>query len=79
MSTAALTARRISRRTARSTADLGPLLVSELPPALPARASLLARMMVDLSARREVRSFERAIRDVGHNEYGDLLAARRRD
>ncbi len=60
------------------TPDLGPILVSELPPTLATRPSLFARLRADLTASRNGRSFERAVRSAGHNEQGDLLAARRR-
>jgi hypothetical protein len=59
---------------------LGPVLVSELPASsAPARPTLLARLREELAARREVRSFERAVRFAGPSEHGDLMALRRRD
>jgi hypothetical protein len=59
---------------------LGPVLVSELPASsVPARPSLLTRLREDLTARREARSFERAIRFAGPSEHRDLMAMRRRD
>ncbi len=63
-----------------STHDLlGPVLVSELPAlTAPARPTLLVRLRSDLTARREVRAFERAVRQAGPSEQGDLLAMRRR-
>jgi hypothetical protein len=60
------------------TLDIGPVLVSELPPPLPVRPSAFARYRAELAARREVRAFERAARNVGHAEYADLIAIRRR-
>jgi hypothetical protein len=60
-------------------ADLGgPALVSELPPATPARPSLLSRVRDELTARRAARELDRALRSVAHNEQGDLLALARR-
>lgn len=67
----------ITVRTA-SFAELGPLLVSELPPAAAVSPSLWSRLRARLTARREARAFERAIRCASPNEHGDLLAARRR-
>lgn len=62
--------------------DLGPVLVSDLPAprALQAetRTGLLARVREDLSARREARQFERALRSADHSEAHDLYALRRR-
>ena len=59
---------------------LGPLLVSELPAStVRTRPGLLTRLRVELAARREISTFERATRFASPSEYGDLLAARRRD
>ena len=59
---------------------LAPVQVSELPAAtLPVRPSLLTRLRTELAARREVRCFELATRFASPSEFGDLLAARRRD
>lgn len=77
MSTYTLTTRR--RTAVTSGLDLGPVLVSELPPAPPARPSFWSRLRDELLARRDTRSFERAVQYAGPAEYGDLLAARRRD
>ena len=68
----------ITVRTA-SFADFGPVLVSELPAVVGLRPSLWARVGKRLAARREARAFERAVRLASPNEYGDLLAMRRRD
>ncbi len=64
-----------------STRDtLGPVLVSELPAlTAPARPRFLVRFRGDLTARREARAFERAVRQAGPSEHGDLLAMRLRD
>jgi hypothetical protein len=59
---------------------LGPVLVSELPTSsVVARPSLFTRLRANLAGRREVRSFERAVRAASPSEHGDLLALRRRD
>ena len=67
--------------TFRTTADLGPVLVSELPAApVVARTGLLARLRDELTARREHREFLRAVNgSTSCDEVGDLWAARRRD
>ena len=59
--------------------DLGPVLVSDLPPAAPLRPSLASRLREELEARRELRQFERSLALASTSEAGDLLAIRRRD
>lgn len=59
--------------------DLGPVLVSDLPPAAPIRPSLASRLREELEARRDARQFERTLAMAGQSEAGDLLAIRRRD
>ena len=57
--------------------QLGPVLVSELPPAT-AAPSLWAQLMARLTARLAERGFERALRQAQPGEVSDLLAAARR-
>jgi hypothetical protein len=69
-----------ARKAGRPTvADLGPVLVSELPPVGAQAPGLMARVKDELAARRSMRSFERAVRNAGHSEQHDLLALGRRD
>lgn len=72
----------MSTTTLSSSIDLGPLLVSDLPPAVAPQPTLLSRLLdavrADLAARRESRAFYRAVRTAGHDEAGDLMALRRR-
>ena len=58
--------------------ELGPVLVSDLPPA-PVRPRPLQALRALLVARRQERAFERAIREVGHAQHSELLAISRRD
>jgi hypothetical protein len=58
--------------------ELGPVLVSELPP-VPARPRLLQSVLAAITARREERAFERAVRELGHAQQSELLAMSRRD
>jgi hypothetical protein len=64
-------------RAADVVAEIGPLLVSDLPAGLPAQPSWFARVRNEVVARRQARSFERALRHAGPGELGDLLAAHR--
>lgn len=58
--------------------QLGPVLVSDLPPVGPSRPSLLGRLRTALARRLEEYSFERALRTAGPGEHSDLIAAHRR-
>lgn len=60
-----------------TTFDLGPVLVSDLPPVAPS-PTLWQRLRGTLHARLEERRFERALRAASHAEHADLLAAARR-
>lgn len=73
----------MSTATYTQTDSYAPALVSEVPAlalvgTAPSRPSLWARLVEDLRSRRDSRTFERAIRNAGHNEVHDLLAAGRR-
>ncbi len=77
------TALRVPRpRSATPTGDtlalLGPVLVSDLPPAAPARPGLWSRVRDELAERRDRRAFEAALSSARGSECGDLLAAQRR-
>lgn len=58
--------------------QLGPVLVSDLPPVGPIRPGLLGRLRAALAHRLEEYSFERALRAAGPGEHSDLIAAHRR-
>lgn len=58
--------------------QLGPVLVSDLPPVRAVRLNLAARVREALTARLQERAFERALRTAGPAEHGDLLALARR-
>jgi len=60
-----------------TTLGLGPVLVSELPPA-PRRPGVLEALRGSIVARWQERAFERALDDVGHAQQAELLAAARR-
>ena len=57
--------------------QVGPVLVSELPPAA-YQPSLLERVRAGFRVRVWERRFERALRHASHSEAGDLLAIARR-
>jgi hypothetical protein len=78
MSTTTVRIPSVRRSPRASVADLGPVLVSDLPPVAAVPAGLLARLKDDLLARRQARTFERAIRNAGHAERHDLYALGRR-
>ena len=77
-----MTTATVSPVTFRTTADLGPVLVSDLPAApsdAAPRTGLMARVREELAARREQRAFLRAVSSAtSTDEAGDLWAARRR-
>lgn len=58
--------------------QLGPFLVSELPPVRHLPLTLAARARHALTTRFQERAFERTLRHAGHAELGDLIAASRR-
>jgi hypothetical protein len=58
--------------------QLGPVLVSELPPVRAVRLTLAARVRDALSDRLQERAFERALHSAGHAESSDLIALSRR-
>lgn len=58
--------------------ELGPVLVSELPP-VAARPRLLQALRARIAVRWDERRFERALRQAGPAEHNDLLALARRD
>jgi hypothetical protein len=57
--------------------ELGPVLVSDLPP-VPARPHPLSALRRRVATRWEERRFERALRQAGPAEQSDLLALARR-
>jgi hypothetical protein len=61
-----------------STFELGPVLVSDLPPVGPLRPGLLARLAGNVRLRLQERRFEQALRAAAPGEHSDLLAAARR-
>lgn len=62
--------------------QLGPVLVSDLPPVRTVRLTLsakaAARVRRAVTARLAERAFERALRTAGPSEHGDLIAVSRR-
>jgi hypothetical protein len=58
--------------------QLGPVLVSELPP-VPPVPTYWARVRTTFAARVAERRFERALRVASPGEHTDLLAVARRD
>ncbi|HUR13197.1 MAG TPA: hypothetical protein VM097_01760 [Mycobacteriales bacterium] len=58
--------------------QLGPVLVSELPPVGPLRPGLVSRLCTVAKHRSEERRFERALRVAAPGEHSDLIAAARR-
>lgn len=58
--------------------SLGPVLVSELPPAGVQRHGIVARLRAELQQRRTERAFERALREADPAQAGDLYALNRR-
>lgn len=58
--------------------QLGPVLVSELPPVGALRQGLVARLRSRVHDRVEERRFELALRSAAPAEHSDLLAAARR-
>ena len=58
--------------------QLGPVLVSELPPAGPLRPGLVARLRSRARRRVEERRFELALRIAAPAERSDLVAVARR-
>jgi hypothetical protein len=58
--------------------QLGPVLVSELPPVRTVRLTLAARVRETVTSRLHERAFERALRSAGPAEQSDLLALSRR-
>jgi hypothetical protein len=58
--------------------SLGPVLVSELPPAGEQRHGIVARLRADLGRRRVERAFERALREADPGMASDLYALNRR-
>lgn len=70
----------MSTATYASTDSYGPVLVSEVPPSAVTTTGnrFQARFLDMLQARRDARTFDRAVRNAGHNEAHDLLAAGRR-
>ena len=61
-----------------TTLETGPLLVSDLPPVTTTPRGVLDGLRAVLVARRDRRSFERALRLAGSAELSDLVAASRR-
>ena len=61
-----------------SSFELGPVLVSELPPAGPARPGVLSRWCSAARRHADERRFERALRSATPHEQSDLIAAARR-
>lgn len=58
--------------------QMGPVLVSDLPPLRTVPSSLAARLIQAVRHRLQGRAFERALGSAGHNELSDLLAQSRR-
>ena len=58
--------------------QLGPVLVSDLPPVGPSRPALFSRLRSAISLRLAERRFEAALRHAAPGEHSDLLAAARR-
>lgn len=58
--------------------QLGPVLVSDLPPLGPVRPGRFGRLRTALARRLGEYSFERALRTAGPGEHSDLIAAQRR-
>jgi hypothetical protein len=58
--------------------QLGPVLVSELPPVGPSRPGLISRWCSAARQRADEVRFERALRVATPGEHSDLVAAARR-
>lgn len=58
--------------------QLGPMLVSELPPVRAVRLTVATRVRESVTSRLHERAFERALRNAGPAEHSDLLALSRR-
>jgi hypothetical protein len=58
--------------------QLGPILVSDLPPVRAVRLTLAARVRDAVTSRLHERAFEHALRGAAPSEHGDLLALSRR-